>query len=104
MLHDYVCPCRNLSPLSLKTKCQKSESTATSRSLNMMQTLCACRAVEKGGQALHASCCSCSARVHGPHAPGSASRQRLGDTHQVAPGEARPRSLTWETGMAGFSK
>ena len=42
--------------------------------------------------------------VHGPHAPGSASRQRLGDSHQAAPGEVRPRSLTWASAMACLTK
>ena len=37
----------------------------------------------------------CAALSHKPHAPGSASRQRLGDSHQVPLGRIRPRPLTW---------
>ena len=33
-----------------------------------------------------------------------ASRQRLGEEHQVALGEDGPRPLTWAAGMASFSK
>ena len=49
---------------------------------------CACHAARQAAS-------SSSALPHGPHAPGSASRQRLGESHQVAPGEDRLRHLTW---------
>ena len=65
-------------------------------------------AVEDGSQAPYAIClCStlCSRGWHGRDAPGSASRQRLGGSHQVDALEMdRPRHLTWAFVMASLSK
>ena len=74
----------------------------------MRPSLSPCNAVEDGSQAPHAICpCGnwCSKGWHKPHAPGSASRQRLGESHQVeALEEDRPRHLTWAFGVACLSK